>query len=265
MVTHDPDAVLRHLDRPERLVAARRVARVEVRVLLQGRAVDLDRAGALALHGVTADCDDPLDQVLLLGRRHQADEAEDLLDRVGLGGGHLVQPAARVVEDDNLATFRFGAEPGGELVHEHPVAALQGVLHRVGRNGERLHQERLDDQREDQRDPDEDRQLFPEGTRLLALLHAAALLLVHRLFLVQRHSRARRPTGAGRLSRIRRPCRVRRSSRHSGRGGLCGLTVSRRLFGLFGSGPRADRQVPHIHSLLHATACPIAGAGPPLP
>ena len=86
---------------------------------------------------------------------------------VRLGGGLALQPAARVVEDDDLAALGLGAEPRGELVDQHPVAPLQGVLHRVRGDRERLHQEGLDQQREKQRDADQERQLLPEGALLL--------------------------------------------------------------------------------------------------
>ncbi len=133
---------------PNGLSSARGVARVD-EGLVQRLAVDVDRAGALALHRVAADRDDPLDQVLLLRGRHQADEAEGLLqsfrDRVGAGGRGALQPAARVVEDDDLAARGLGAEPRGQLVDQDPVTALQGVLHRVRRDRERLDQERLDE------------------------------------------------------------------------------------------------------------------------
>src|SRR5580692_10576960 len=50
-------------------------------------------------------------------------------------------------ELDDLAPLRV-AEVGGELVDQHPVADQQRVLHGVGRDEERLHQERLDQQRQ---------------------------------------------------------------------------------------------------------------------
>src|SRR5207237_5965843 len=64
VVAHDPDAVLGDLDRAEGAVAAGRGTGVDVRALLERLAVDLHRAGAMALHCVAADRDDPLDQVL---------------------------------------------------------------------------------------------------------------------------------------------------------------------------------------------------------
>lgn len=66
------------------------------------------------------------------------------------------------MEDHDLTALRLGTEPRGQLVHQHPVPALQGVLHRVGRDRERLDQEGLDQQGQQQGDADEERKLLPE-------------------------------------------------------------------------------------------------------
>ncbi len=242
MVAHHPDLPLGDLDRAERLVTARGIAGEDVR-LVERLAIDLHGAGVLALDGVPADRDDPLDQVLLLGRGHQSDEAEGVLDRVGLRCGLIVEPVPGVVEDDHLAPLGLRSEPRRQLVHQHPVALQQSVLHRGRRDRERLHQKGLDQQSEHQRDADQDREFLPEGT-LLLLLHAAAAPL----------------RGALRWLRwLRGPGRFRHTGLWSP------LSPIGPLFGLFVTGSCADRQIPHIHSSLRAAARPTTDAGPQLP
>ncbi len=104
-----------------------RVARVEVR-LVHGYAVDGDAPAVVAaLHGVAADRDDTLDEVLLVVGRQQPDERHGLLDlldddRVRVRRDVFpLQPAPGVAEDDDVPALRPRAEPGGQLVHEHPV------------------------------------------------------------------------------------------------------------------------------------------------
>ncbi|GEK02732.1 hypothetical protein TNCT1_50080 [Streptomyces sp. 1-11] len=111
---------------------------------------------------VPADSDDPFDQVLLVVGGQQADEGEDFLelldDHRGVlrPGGLLVgQPAARVVENDDVPALRPGAEPRGELVDQDPVADPDRLLHRAGRDHEGLDEERLQDQRYEHRDTDQ--------------------------------------------------------------------------------------------------------------
>jgi hypothetical protein len=111
---------------------------------------------------VPADSDDPLDQVLLVVGGQQADEGEAFLellddDRVVLllGGLLVGQPAARVVEHDDVPALRPGAEPRGELVDQHAVADPDRLLHGAGRDDERLHEERLQDEGYEHRDTDQ--------------------------------------------------------------------------------------------------------------
>jgi hypothetical protein len=68
---------------------------------------------------VAAHGDDPLDELVLL--HHRAP---------GLGGG----------EDDDLAAFGL-REVVDEFVDEHPVVDEKGLLHRLGRDVERLQDE----------------------------------------------------------------------------------------------------------------------------
>ena len=74
--------------------------------------------------------------------------------------------AVGAAEDDDVARLRVG-EAIGHLVDEHPVvvaagAAVQGRLHRPGRDDVDLRDERLDEERQHQCDDDEDRQFLPE-------------------------------------------------------------------------------------------------------
>ncbi|EGJ74458.1 putative signal peptidase [Streptomyces sp. Tu6071] len=241
VVTHHPQLVLRHLDLELTTFVnrARGVPLEDVR-LVERLPVDLEGACAVALDGVTADADDALDQVLLVRGGHQPDEAETLLEDVGRGRGLVLQPAVRVLEDDHLAARGLRAEPRRELVDEYAVAHLEGVLHRAGRDRERLHQERLDDQRQDQGDDDEQRQFLPERPRLLRGAGPAM---------------ASRGVRAG-LGHLRLPP-------FSGAGRTRASLL--RLFRPLVSGPGAHRDVPHAHSSLRALARAVGGAGPPLP
>ncbi len=154
-----------------------RVTRMEIR-LVERRAVDRDPPGTVAAdHGVAAEPDDALDQVLVVGRRQQPDPRQRvphlpdahrgfvLLDRLP------VQPAARVAEDDDVAALRLPAEPGRQLVHEHPVVDPYRLLHRAAGDDEGLHEERLQHQRDQQRRADEQRYL-PCGAQPSAPLDA---------------------------------------------------------------------------------------------
>jgi hypothetical protein len=159
VVAHHPQPPLG--DRDIERCRGRPVAGVQV-VLVQGDAVDGDPPlGVAALHPVPADTDDPFDEVLLVVGRQQTDEGEallDLLDDDGivlLGGLLAPQPAAGVPEDDDVPALRLGTEPGGELVHQDPVADPDGLLHGARRDDERLHEEGLQHQRYEDGDADE--------------------------------------------------------------------------------------------------------------
>lgn len=133
------------------------------------------------------------------------------------------------MEDDDLTALGLRAEPRGQLVHQYPVAPLQGVLHRVGRDRERLHQEGLDQQGQQQGDTDEERKLLPERT-LRARLGALVLRVVLRELGIAPHG------------------------------------VVRPLLALVASGSCAYRHIPHIHSLTSEIAARAgSGTGPPLP
>ncbi len=179
MVTHHEQLTFRHRD-VERLVGVGRRVGLEVDVGLdQGMAVDHDLVVGVAAHDVVAgDPDDPLDEVAARGRRDAdggADVVEEPQDRVARHRERvLVRPAWRSLEDDDLAAPRI-AEVVDQLVDQHPVervrgrrdhgagvATLQRVLHRRGRDVERLDEEGLDQQREHQRHNHQNRQLAPE-------------------------------------------------------------------------------------------------------
>ncbi|CAM5692971.1 hypothetical protein SANTM175S_00864 [Streptomyces antimycoticus] len=115
MIPHDEHPPLRdgHLELPLR----RRVPGVQIRLVQRGP-VDGDLTVRIAArHGVAAHRDHPLDQVLLVAGRQQADEGQELLAllddrRVVLGGLALViQPAPGVLEHHHIATLRLRAEP----------------------------------------------------------------------------------------------------------------------------------------------------------
>lgn len=164
VVAHHPQPPLGDGDVERR--PGRGVAGVQV-VLVQGDAVDGDAPlFVAALDVVPAHTDDPFDEVLLVVGRQQADEGEaflDLFDDDGvvlLGGLLALEPAARITEDDDVPALRLGAEPGGELVHQHPVADPDGLLHGPRGDHEGLHEEGLEHQRYEDRDADEERDLL---------------------------------------------------------------------------------------------------------
>ncbi len=161
VVAHHPQPPLRNGDVEGR--DGRRAARIQVARLAERASVDGDPAlRVTALDMVPADSDDPLDQVLLVVGGQQADEGEAFLelfddDRVVLllGGLLVGQPAARVVEHDDVPALRLRAEPRGELVDQDPVPDPDRLLHGAGRDHEGLHEERLEDQGYEDRDTDQ--------------------------------------------------------------------------------------------------------------
>ncbi len=149
MVAHHPQVPLRHVDGEADLRG--RVAGVEVG-LVERLPVDREAAFPIAAdHGVAADPDDPLDQVLLPRGGQQPDEGECLLellddDRGGRRCRLAGEPAPGILEDDHVTAVRLGPEPRGELVDQHPVADPDGLLHGARGDHERLDQERLQHQ-----------------------------------------------------------------------------------------------------------------------
>ena len=114
--------------------------------------------------------DDPLDQVLLVVGGQQADEGQALLDLLDDDGVLVLrrrllvlEPAAGVLEDDDVPALRLGAEPGGELVDQDTVADLDRLLHGARRDHERLDEEGLQDQRYEDGDADEEGYLLDRG------------------------------------------------------------------------------------------------------
>ena len=71
------------------------------------------------------------------------------------------QPPAGVPEDDDVAAL-VAAESGRDLVDEDAVVDQEGVLHRPGRDVERAHHERLDQERHEHRDEHDDEHVAQE-------------------------------------------------------------------------------------------------------
>ncbi len=164
VVPHDEEPAARHLHLELQLRG--RIARMDVR-LEQGRPVDRDPAVVVAtLDRIPAGADHTFDQVLLVGRGQQADEGQQLLrlldpHRVPAPVRLLpVQPAPRVLEDHHVAPLRPGPEPRRQLVHQHPVADLDGLFHRARRDDERLQEEGLQHQGDQQGHAYQDRHLL---------------------------------------------------------------------------------------------------------
>jgi hypothetical protein len=122
-----------------------------------------------ALDGVTADGDDPLDEVLVVVGRQQADPGQPFLDLLDDDGvvllGRLLagEPVAGIPEDDHVAALRLGAEPRGQLVDEDAVADLDRVLHGARGDHEGLYEERLQDQGYEDGDADQEGYLLDGG------------------------------------------------------------------------------------------------------
>lgn len=137
------------------------VARVDVRLGQRGAVHRHPALRVAALDGVSAEPDDPLDEVLLVVGGQQSDEGQPLLELLDDHGVALLlgvlgrEPAAGVLEDDDVTALGLGTEPGGELVHQDAVADLDRVLHGARRDHEGLHQEGLEDQGYQYGDPDE--------------------------------------------------------------------------------------------------------------
>src|SRR5699024_6260276 len=131
------------LDRTEFGVTGHTV-RVQVVVLVQRCPVDQDPVLVVAaLHDVPGQAHDPFDVFLTGG-----DGAELLLCpleptsqgvlRFGDGDGVRVVPRPSPVEDDDLTAFDV-TDLVDDLVDEHSIPDQKGVLHRRGRDVERLH------------------------------------------------------------------------------------------------------------------------------
>ena len=125
---------------------------------------------------VAADADDALDDVLVGGGRREADDLERC-------GAH-----ARATTRCRSATFSGSQPPGSrnttmsprfgspkllpDLADDHAVVDEEGVLHRPGRDEERLEQERPHQRGHDERDGEDDHDLARRGAAALRLLLA---------------------------------------------------------------------------------------------
>src|SRR5690606_2734132 len=158
---------------------------VDVR-LVQRFAVDHDPVLLVAaFDGLPTDGDDALDEIPLV-RRSEPERGPDVLeearDRITgrVRRGIVLHPRIGPAEDHDVPRTRIG-EAVSDLVDEDPVrgapgTAVQRLLHRARRDHVHPGDELLDEKRQYERDDDEDRQLFPEGT-LLGLLLRLLLLL----------------------------------------------------------------------------------------
>ncbi|KUN17382.1 hypothetical protein AQJ23_41315 [Streptomyces antibioticus] len=169
MVAHHPQPPLGDSD--VELLGGGSVAGIEVVALGERHAVDGDPPLCVtALDAVAADADNALDQVLLVVGGQQTDEGEpflDLLDDDGVLLLHrrllVLEPAAGVLEHDDVPALRLGAEPRGELVDQDAVADPDRLLHGARRDHEGLHQEGLEHQGYEDGDTDEERYLLDGG------------------------------------------------------------------------------------------------------
>ncbi len=119
-----------------------------------------------AVDDVAGDADHPLHQVA--AGRVEPDLGQHLGDVVG-GAGRLLaaEPAARVLEDHDVPALRGAAEPVRRLLDQDPVVLDQARLHRLRRDVEGLDEQRLDDDRQHQRDAEQQDRLLPDRQVLL--------------------------------------------------------------------------------------------------
>ena len=171
-VAHHPQLARGHRDRPERVLPGRARLGQEVDVgLVERLAVDEHPVARVAAGMVWP----PTAMTRLMksfssgGASPMSDPSPCRARTTTLLGGSAVnslRPAVGAAEDDDVARRRV-AEPVGHLVDQHPVvlaagAAVQRGLHRSRRDHVDLREERLDEERQHQRDDDEDRQFLPE-------------------------------------------------------------------------------------------------------
>ena len=162
MISHDPQPA--GLDDDVEPDLGGGVAGVQVGLLGERDAVDRDPALRIAAgHLVTGQADDPLDEDVsrVPEAEHAGKSLGELHHEVGVPGRRARVPRAVPVEDHDVAAVD-AADVVDELVDQHPVVDLERVLHRPGRYEEGLDRIGLDDDREQQGDDDQDRELAPE-------------------------------------------------------------------------------------------------------
>src|SRR5215216_3537218 len=141
VVTHDKDPVFRDHDFEldlRRLDLYAVGVGVEVAPLVKGIAIDGDPALAVATNNLVSwQPNNPLDQVAGCALRRQPDEFQHFVPRRRISNWFLVQPAAWVGEDDNIATLKVG-----DLLYHHTITNQERALHRLRRDDEHLPDER---------------------------------------------------------------------------------------------------------------------------
>ncbi len=238
MVAHDPDPAGGHGD--VELDVARLVAGAHVR-LVERDAVDLDDVVGAARDVVAGQADDPLDEVVVGVVRQEADEGEPVVDgvadRTAVDDDRRGQPAARVLEDDDVAALEV-ERTRDELVDDDPVVDEEGVLHRARRDVERLEQPGLDDEGEGERHRDDEDELAhgrgESGNRAVGAAPGVRRRsrLVDRLGygMVGRRHRILSGGGTGLLGGSHDDARGRRHGRAArGRGGRAGTIIAMRV------------------------------------
>src|SRR5450755_2114931 len=167
VVAHDPQAAGRDGDAEPLL--RWQVTRVQVGLLVQRHAVHGDPALRVAAGDVVAgQADHALDVVVLV-----LGEAEHRGDALAEPGEEVIArrrgtgiPRAVSAEHHDVAAVN-AAGVIDDLVNQHAVADGERVLHRAGRDEERLDEVGLDDQGEDQGHDDQNGQFLPERPALL--------------------------------------------------------------------------------------------------
>lgn len=123
MVTHHPKTTGRNQD--IEWIKGSHVTGVQVR-LVQRDPVDLEPTSLIAAtDAIPRKPDHPLDEIVLV--RCSPDHSEDVIPETGVARRDGLE-ARGAVEHHDLAALRT-AEPVGHLVHQHPVADVQRVLH----------------------------------------------------------------------------------------------------------------------------------------
>ena len=139
---------------------------------MQGSAVYVDDA-LVHLHLFAREPDHPFDEVLVARGRHPEPFREPMEERRERIAMRNVRRMGIGEHDDVPAPRRV--QVIHDLVDQDPVTDVQGGDHGLGRDVERLNQEGLDEERQDECDEQQERQFADEGKATLSVLRSGWL------------------------------------------------------------------------------------------
>src|SRR6266542_3424438 len=129
---------------------------------------------ALLAGDAVAGCADHTFDEVAVGRRRDPDRLPEAGEEPGHRVARFGLRAGQVVDEDDHVAVLHLAEPVGDLLDQHPVGDVQRWLHGAGGDVERLHQERLEEHRQQDGEHHQDGGLAHHRER--ALLGLAAVL-----------------------------------------------------------------------------------------